>query len=52
MKLSPLQIQRYKYQPKLPQMLRNGINEISVLEGKETTSVSDQEKIKALFINL
>ena len=51
MKLSPLQIERYKYQPKLPAMLRNGINEISVKEGKETTSVADQEKIKTLFPN-
>ena len=51
MKLSPLQIERYKYVPKLPGMLRNGINEISVKEGKETSSVADQEKIKALFPN-
>ena len=51
MKLSPLQIERYKYIPKLPGMLRNGINEISVKEGKETSSVADQEKIKALFPN-
>ena len=51
MKLSPLQIERYKYIPKLPGMLRNGINDISVKEGKETSSVADQEKIKALFPN-
>ena len=51
MKLSPLQIARYQYQPKLPGMLRNGIKEICVKEGKETTSVSDQEKIAALFPN-
>ena len=51
MKLSPLQIERYKYVPKLPGMLRNGINEICVREGKETSSVADQEKIKALFPN-
>ena len=51
MKLSPLQIERYKYIPKLPGMLRNGINEISVKEGKETSSVADQEKIKELFPN-
>ena len=51
MKLSPLQIERYKYVPKLPGMLRNGINEICVKEGKETASVADQEKIKALFPN-
>ena len=51
MKLSPLQIERYKYIPKLPGMLRNGINEISVKEGQATSSVADQEKIKALFPN-
>jgi len=51
MKLSPLQIERYKYIPKLPGMLRNGINEICVREGKETSSVADQEKVKALFPN-
>ena len=51
MKLSPLQIERYKYIPKLPGMLRNGIAEISVKEGKETSSVADQEKIKSLFPN-
>lgn len=51
MKLSPLQIERYKYVPKLPGMLRNGINDICVKEGKETSSVADQEKIKALFPN-
>ena len=51
MKLSPLQIERYKYIPKLPGMLRNGIKDICVKEGKETSSVADQEKIKALFPN-
>ena len=49
--LSPLQKARYQYAPKLPKMLRNGISEISVLEGEETTSVADQEKIQALFPN-
>ena len=49
--LSPLQKARYQYAPKLPKMLRNGISEISVLEGEETTSVADQEKIKAVFPN-
>ena len=51
MKLSPLQIARYQYVPKLPGMLRNGIAEICVKEGAETASVADQEKIKALFPN-
>ena len=51
MKLSPLQIARYQYQPKLPGMLRNGISEICVKNGNPTQSVADQEKIKALFPN-
>ena len=51
MKISSLQKARYEYSPKLPAMLRNGISEISVLEGEETQSVADQEKIKALFPN-
>ncbi|MBQ3530194.1 MAG: diphosphate--fructose-6-phosphate 1-phosphotransferase [Oscillospiraceae bacterium] len=51
MKLSPLQIARYQYNPKLPGMLRNGIAEISVKTGSPTQSVADQEKIAALFPN-
>ena len=51
MKLSPLQIARYQYTPKLPGMLRNGISEICVKVGEPTQSVADQEKIKALFPN-
>jgi len=51
MKLSPLQIARYQYNPKLPGMLRNGISEICVNNGGATESVADQEKIKALFPN-
>ncbi len=51
MKLSPLQIARYQYQPKLPGMLRNGIAEICVKNGEPTQSVADQEKIAALFPN-
>ena len=51
MKLSPLQIARYAYQPKLPGMLRNGIAEISVRDGGATQSVADQAKIAALFPN-
>ncbi len=49
--LSPLQIARYEYSPKLPGMLRNGIAEICVKEGEPTQSVADQDKIKALFPN-
>jgi len=51
MKLSPLQLARYQYNPKLPGMLRNGISEICVKNGDATQSVADQEKIQALFPN-
>ena len=51
MEMSPLQKARYEYAPKLPQMLRGGIAEISVKEGAETKSVADCEKINALFPN-
>ena len=51
MSLSPLQKERYQYQPKLPGMLRNGISEICVKVGNQTQSVADQDKIKALFPN-
>ncbi|MBR4991137.1 MAG: 6-phosphofructokinase, partial [Oscillospiraceae bacterium] len=51
MNLSPLQIARYQYNPKLPGMLRNGISEICVRKGGATESVADQDKIAALFPN-
>ena len=51
MKLSPLQVARYQYSPKLPGILRNGVSEICVKDGAATQSVADQEKIQALFPN-
>ena len=51
MKISPLQQARYLYNPKLPGMLRNGISQICVKDGKPTESVADREKIRALFPN-
>ena len=51
MDLSPLQKARYEYSPKLPGMLRGGISEICVKEGEATSSVANQEQIKALFPN-
>jgi len=51
MTISPLQKARLQYEPKLPGMLRHGIKEICVREGEETSSVADQDKIKALFPN-
>ena len=50
-KLSPLQIERLKYQPKLPESLSSGINSLEVFEGSATQSVRDQEQIKELFAN-
>ena len=49
--LSPLQIERLKYQPKLPSSLAKGINSLELSEGAATQSVRDQEQIKALFKN-
>src|SRR5574344_595535 len=50
-KLSPLQTERLKYQPKLPSSLANGINSLDITEGEATQSVRDQEQIKSLFTN-
>ncbi len=51
MELSPLQIARYGYQPKLPEILKNDISDIRAVEGEKTEAVSDREKIKELFPN-
>ena len=50
-KLSPLQIERLKYEPKLPSSLQNGVNSLEMIEGGATQSVADQEDIKNLFLN-
>ncbi len=49
--LSPLQIERLKYQPKLPACLALGINSLELVEGSSTQSVRDQEQIQDLFKN-
>ena len=49
--LSPLQIARFKYQPKLPSSLAEGINSLEMAEGSATQSVRDQEQIQELFKN-
>ena len=49
--LSPLQIERLKYQPKLPSSLASGINHLQLIEGNATQSVANQDEIKALFKN-
>ncbi|MBD5402130.1 diphosphate--fructose-6-phosphate 1-phosphotransferase [bacterium] len=50
-KLSPLQIERLQYQPKLPSSLQNGVNSLELVEGSATQSVRDQEQIQKLFAN-
>ena len=49
--LSPLQIERLKYQPKLPSSLAEGINKLVAEEGNNTESVANQAEIKELFKN-
>ena len=49
--LSPLQIERLKYQPKLPYSLANGINHLIAQEGSATEAVANKDEIKALFKN-
>ncbi|MGD1819419.1 MAG: diphosphate--fructose-6-phosphate 1-phosphotransferase [Pleomorphochaeta sp.] len=51
MNLSPLQKARYEYQPKLPSILREAIDQVVPVKGAPTSSNSDQEQIKALFPN-
>lgn len=50
-KLSSLQIERLKYQPKLPNSLAGGINNLTAVEGCKTECVKDSEQIKELFKN-
>jgi pyrophosphate--fructose-6-phosphate 1-phosphotransferase len=47
--LSPLQLARLEYQPKLPKALKLSPKKITAKAGKATTSVADQRAIKALF---
>jgi pyrophosphate--fructose-6-phosphate 1-phosphotransferase len=47
--LSPLQTERLKYAPKLPDALKGAAKKISVKLGKATKSVADQAAIKKLF---
>lgn len=49
--LSPLQIERLKYEPKLPSSLAEGVNKLELVEGQNTESVRDQEQIKESFKN-
>ena len=48
--LSPLQQERLKYQPKLPESLKAGINKLICVEKEKTEAVKDKEQIKELFV--
>lgn len=47
--LSPLQIERLKYEPKLPDSLKKGVNSLEMVQGENTKAVRDEEQIKELF---
>lgn len=49
--LSPLQIERLKYQPKLPASLQGGVNKLELVQGENTKAIRDEEQIKELFKN-
>lgn len=49
--LSPLQIERLKYQPKLPTSLQGGVNKLELVQGENTKAIRDEEQIKELFKN-
>jgi len=51
MNLSPLQRVRYEYQPKLPSILREDIDQVVPVKGEATAPASDKDQIKALFEN-
>ena len=50
--LSPLQQERLKYNPKLPNSLKQGINSLDITEGNPTEAAGNKEEIKGLFKQL
>src|SRR6056297_2335618 len=49
MNISPLQKDRYRYQPKLPTILRKPISNIAMEYGPETESEDNQAQMKEMF---
>lgn len=49
--LSPLQVERLKYEPKLPGSLTAGVNKLELVQGENTQAVRDAEQIQELFKN-
>ncbi|GHT06696.1 pyrophosphate--fructose 6-phosphate 1-phosphotransferase [Endomicrobiia bacterium] len=50
--VSELQIERRKFEPVLPDILKNGATSVKPVEGKITQSVADRSKIKEIFKNI
>ncbi len=48
---SELQIERRKFQPVLPDAIKNGAAQVNVRKGNPTQSVADQKKVKDIFPN-
>lgn len=51
MSISALQKARYEYQPKVPAILTEKLDNIAIEFGKATESVADQADLKSLFKN-
>ncbi|MDR1695891.1 MAG: diphosphate--fructose-6-phosphate 1-phosphotransferase [Endomicrobium sp.] len=49
--ISELQIERRKFKPVLPEILKNGVASVKAKAGKSTKSVADQAKVKEIFKN-
>lgn len=49
MTYSPLQIERYKYEPKLPKVLKGNIHKIGINPKGSTHSESDQKELAEIF---
>lgn len=47
--LSPLQVERLKYEPKLPESLKKGVNSLEIIQGENTKAIRDEEQIQELF---
>ncbi len=51
MSISALQKARYEYEPKLPAILKEDLQNLTISLGEATTAVSDADKVKELFQN-
>ncbi len=51
MSISALQKARYEYEPKLPAILKEDLQNLTISLGEATTAVADADKVKELFQN-